>query len=313
MLSLILNSTEPNSVDVSVQNQQDVNEITQNFVLTGFTLSGMTSASRLSTCKLDDLPSLRLKLSSSSSEIEYLTQSEASGAFSFGDVSPGDYSLTAVDANVVLEPSSKAVSMVWGGTTIPKSVFTVKGSRVSGSITVDGSSASDVDVYLIAEASKSERKLLECEVAQDVAHLKGKSIFTSVSYYHPHLYRRPNLPASFPASKYHICHSRTNADGVFAFETVPCGTYTLVPRCEKSVNESDKKVKFDVVPKQLEVVVEYGIVVIAIPIANHIRYVCVRHYRSHVVGSFVPCIWFLCVWPCGSRHWQTGCRCTDCR
>ncbi|KAJ4775918.1 Nodal modulator 1 [Rhynchospora pubera] len=192
-----------------------------NFKFTGFMISGQVLGTvGAHTCQLNNHgPSgVRVDLLSPSGDLLSHVFTSHTGHYSFPNVIPGNYKLSASHADYEIETRGSTEVKLGFGNAKVDDFFFVSGYNVDGSIVSKGNPISGVNVYLYSN---------------DVSEVHCPKGFGDGP--------RPGA----------LCHAVSDADGNFVFTSLPCGTYELLP-----YYKGDNTV-FDVSPPSLVVSVAH--------------------------------------------------------
>ncbi|KAJ3691869.1 hypothetical protein LUZ61_021033 [Rhynchospora tenuis] len=210
-------SWHPHQVPVLVDHTGCNQNADINFKFTGFMISGrLLGPVGGPTCQLSNHgPSgVRVDLLSPSGDLVSHVFTSHSGHYSFPNVIPGNYKLSASHADYEIETRGPTEVKLGFGNAKVDDFFFVSGYNLHGSIVSKGNPILGVNVYLYSN---------------DVSEV--------------------HCPKGFGDGPRHgaLCHAVSNADGNFVFTSLPCGTYELLP-----YYKGDNTV-FDVSPPSLVV------------------------------------------------------------
>lgn len=215
-------SFDPDNVPVTVD-QNGCNANTDiNFHFTGFMISGnVKGAIGGESCSMKDGgPSdVKVDLLSPSDDLITSVFTSSVGKYSFSNVSPGKYKLSASHPNLDIEVrGTPEVNLGFGNVEVDD-MFAVSGYNLQGSVVAQGNPILGVHVYLYSD------DVSEVSCPQGVGIALGE--------------------------RNALCHAVTNADGKFTFHSLPCGSYELLPyyKGENTV--------FDVSPPSMVVSLEH--------------------------------------------------------
>jgi hypothetical protein len=226
-------SFKPNSIPIhATLNGEGVVEVPEcvedvNFVLEGFGVSGKVVPA--DTCSSIGVGGVTVSLQNGKKVHE--TTSNGDGSYTFGNVAPGTYTVTAKHPTWSIEHSKDLTIKVSNGNTETTEDIRVTGFSLSGVVQSElrskSSSMEGVSVFLYRQglkkgAAKALRKQLNCGP----------------------------LPKKRPAhggQAKPICAITSDKEGAFQFNKIPCGDYTLVPFFK------DERTTFDVIPEALPV------------------------------------------------------------
>ncbi|KAJ3676057.1 hypothetical protein LUZ60_003469 [Juncus effusus] len=219
-------SWDPEKVPVTVDHNGCNQNADINFKFTGFMLAGrVVGASGGESCasKNNGPAGVRVDLLSPSGDLISHSLTSKTGEYSFPNVIPGKYKLRASHPDYEIETrKSPEVDLGFGNARVDD-LFFVSGYNIYGSIVAQGNPILGVNIYLYSK---------------DVSNINCPKDFTD---------------APKPGA---ICHTVSDEKGNFVFNSVPCGSYELVPyyKGENTV--------FDVSPASLAVSVEHNHLII---------------------------------------------------
>lgn len=176
------------------------------------------------------------------------TTSGNGGQFSFANVFPSSYKVVASHPTWSLSNKEQSIQVQFGNTALPQP-FVVSGYDITGRISSFGEPSPGVDVFLY---SKTDKKIQCAKPASDSGLPTGMHIskvfllMLSASYLFVFMF-----PLQGRTDRL-LCATRTDAEGVYKFEHVPCGTYTLVPLYKRA------HTTYEVAPTEQAIVVKHG-------------------------------------------------------
>ncbi|KAL0919007.1 hypothetical protein M5K25_011070 [Dendrobium thyrsiflorum] len=221
-------SWEPDKVPVIVDKSGCNSNADINFQLTGFMVSGRVSGS----VGGDSCPSkaggpsnVKVELVSMPDDVIASSFTSEAGDYSFTNIIPGLYKLRASHPNLRVELRGSSEINLGFENAVVDDIFFVSGYDLHGFVVSQGNPILGVHMYLYSG------DVLEVHCPQGVG----------------------NPPSQNKA----LCHSISNADGKFTFNSLPCGVYDLLPyyKGENTV--------FDVSPPSMTVTVEHHHVTIS--------------------------------------------------
>lgn len=220
-------SWDPDNVPVIVDQNGCNANADINFRFTGFMISGkVLGAVGGESCsiKAGGPSNVKVDLLSPSDDLIGSAFTSA-GQYSFTNVNPGKYKLRASHPNLEIEVrGTPEVDLGFGNAAIDD-IFFVSGYDLQGFVVAQGNPILGVHVYLYSD---------------DVSEVHC-----------------PQGVGSATREKSALCHAISDADGMFAFRSLPCGVYELLPyyKGENTV--------FDVSPPSMIVSVEHHHLVIS--------------------------------------------------
>ncbi|CAA0829041.1 Carbohydrate-binding-like fold [Striga hermonthica] len=198
-----------------------------NFQFTGFSLSGrVVGAVSGGHCshRSGGPSNVNVKLSSPSGDDVSSVSTTSMGSYSFENIIPGKYKIGAFrrDLNIEIKGSDEVELGFDNG--VVDDIFFASGYDIRGYVVAQGNPILGVHVYLYSD------DVLELNCQHDSG----------------------NAPGLGKA----LCHAVSDADGMFKFTSIPCGTYKLIPfyKGENTI--------FDVSPPSMLVSVEHDHVVV---------------------------------------------------
>uniref|UniRef100_A0A7N0VIJ7 Carbohydrate-binding-like fold protein n=1 Tax=Kalanchoe fedtschenkoi TaxID=63787 RepID=A0A7N0VIJ7_KALFE len=215
-------SWDPQEVPVNVDHNGCNADEDINFQFTGFSLSGrVIGAVGGESCpaKNGGPSNVNVELLFPNGDLVSSVSTSSTGKYMFTNVVPGKYKLRASHAELDVEAKDSTEVELGFGNGEVDDIFFVSGYEVRGFVVAQGNPILGVDVFLYSE-DVSE---VECPIDTGSAHGQKKA----------------------------LCRSVSDADGIFKFKSLPCGTYELVPyyKGENTV--------FDVSPPSISVTVEH--------------------------------------------------------
>jgi hypothetical protein len=220
---------EPQSVDLIIDGKTDKCSLQEdiNFQFTGFGVVGKV----VSRNQKEGPEGVQLTLKKAiSEEVVKQTVSVKGGDYVFEKVLPGEYIIDAEHEPWHFDMSRTTVK-VDRETGNAGSAITVSGYDVRGQVFSDGEPVSGVHFLLFTVLKSPLPTVSGC----DSLPLPDSPQITGQMY---------------------LCHVISNSDGSFLIPSMPTGKYTMVPFYK------DKYIKFDVVPKQIELTVSHNSLVI---------------------------------------------------
>ncbi|KAL6517503.1 hypothetical protein OROMI_033204 [Orobanche minor] len=198
-----------------------------NFQFTGFTLSGRVvgAVSGGSCSHISGGPTnVNVKLSSPSGNVVSSVSTTSTGSYSFQNIIPGKYKISASrrDLNIEIKGSEEIELGFENG--VVDDIFFTSGYDIRGYVVAQEIPILGVHFYLYSDDALE----LNCP------HDSGNA---------------PGLPKA-------LCHAVSDADGMFLFTSIPCGTFKLIPfyKGENTV--------FDVSPPSMVVSVQHDHVIV---------------------------------------------------
>ncbi|KAI4319166.1 hypothetical protein MLD38_032798 [Melastoma candidum] len=193
-----------------------------NFQFTGFSISGrVVGAVAGESCPVKNGgPSgVNVELMSLNGECVASVTTSSGGHYMFPDVVPGSYKLQAAHPDLKIEVRGSTEVQLGFGNVVLDNIFFVRGYDIYGSVVAQGNPILGVHVYLFSRDDVN----VDC----------------------------PNDPANIPGQGKALCHAISDADGMFTFSGIPCGTYELRPyyKGENTV--------FDITPPVLPISVKH--------------------------------------------------------
>ncbi|KAJ1412555.1 Immunoglobulin-like fold [Sesbania bispinosa] len=215
-------SWDPEKVPVVVDNQGCNGNEDINFRFTGFTISGrVVGAVGGESCSVKNggPSNVKVELLSPSGDLVSSVLTSPSGSYLFTNIIPGKYELRASNPDMKVEVKGSTQVELGFGNGVVDDVFFFPGYSISGFVVAQGNPILGVHIFLYSD-DVSE---VEC--------LQGS--------------------ANGPRQGVALCHAVTDADGKFTFNSIPCGSYELVPyyKGENTV--------FDVSPSSVSVNVKH--------------------------------------------------------
>ncbi|KAL6978261.1 hypothetical protein U1Q18_019929 [Sarracenia purpurea var. burkii] len=193
-----------------------------NFKFTGFTISGrVVGAVGGESCstKNGGPSNVNVELLSLTDDLVSSVLTSSTGSYSFTNIIPGKYNLRASRPDLKVEVRGSTEVELGFGNALVGEIFFVPGYNIRGSVVAQGNPILGVHIYLYSDDVSS----LDC----------------------------PQGPGNAPGQRKAICHAVSDAEGKFAFNSIPCGVYELIPyyKGENTV--------FDVSPPSMSVSVEH--------------------------------------------------------
>ncbi|KAK8947068.1 hypothetical protein KSP39_PZI007206 [Platanthera zijinensis] len=221
-------SWEPDVVPVTVDESGCNSNADINFQFTGFMVSGkVLGAVGGNSCPVKDGgPShVKVELLTMPDNVIVSALTSEVGHYSFANIIPGAYKLRASHPNLGVEIRGSSDVNLGFGNTVVDDIFFVSGYDLQGFVVSQGNPILGVHIYLYSD------DVLEVYCPQGVGNT--------------------------PSQKNALCHSISNADGKFIFNSLPCGVYDLLPYYKGENTE------FDVSPSSMTVTVEHHHVTIS--------------------------------------------------
>ncbi|XP_076872142.1 BOS complex subunit NOMO1 [Brachyhypopomus gauderio] len=218
-------SFEPMTVDLHVDGLTDIctKEQDINFFFTGFSVLG----SVLSRGQVQGPAGVDVTLKPVGQDGTLQTVlTQAGGQYTFSQVLPGSYEITASHGSWTLEQSSTSV-VVLNGNAPAAAPLVVKGYDVTGEVQSDGEPMKEVN-FLLYSATTAQEDISGCSVAP----VDGVVVRDSALAY--------------------LCSVQSRQDGTFCFPCLPSGHYTVVP------DYRGDRITFDVAPSRLDFKVEHS-------------------------------------------------------
>ncbi|XP_042053548.1 nodal modulator 1-like [Salvia splendens] len=193
-----------------------------NFRFTGFTLSGkIAGAVSGDSCshKGGGPSNVKVELISQSGDVVSSVTTTSTGSYSFNNIIPGKYKIVASrhDLSIEIKGSQEVELGFHNG--VLDDIFYASGYDIRGYVVAQGNPILGVHFYLYSDDVLE----VNCPIDSGNAPGLGKA----------------------------LCHAVSDADGMFRFTSIPCGTYKLIPfyKGENTV--------FDVSPPSLVVSVQH--------------------------------------------------------
>eukprot|EP00475_Leptophrys_vorax_P035205 TRINITY_DN5777_c0_g1_i1.p1 TRINITY_DN5777_c0_g1~~TRINITY_DN5777_c0_g1_i1.p1 ORF type:complete len:627 (-),score=189.14 TRINITY_DN5777_c0_g1_i1:1807-3687(-) len=226
---------EPSSVPIKITDTENDCAADVLFKFTGFSVIGEVVSRRVASCKTDLSSASRgpsgIELSLVSNATNSVVRSSISdaGSFVFENVFPGKYKVIAKHKSWSVLPAEQKVE-VGLQSAVLENPFSVDGFSLSGKVASGSVANSGVEVFLFAD--KDDK--FACDP----------------------------IPSSVYAPTYQgkeaKCYSKSNAEGVFRFQNLPCSSVSLVPRFVKVSAAGGASTVFDVSPGHVDVEVLNG-------------------------------------------------------
>ncbi|KAF7804939.1 nodal modulator 1 [Senna tora] len=215
-------SWDPEKVPVVVDDNGCNGNEDINFRFTGFAISGrVVGAVGGESClvKNGGPSNVEVELLSPSGDLVSSVLTSSSGSYLFTNIIPGRYELLASHPELKVEVKGSTQMELGFGNGVVDDVFFVPGYSISGLVVAQGNPLLGVHIYLYSDD------------VYEVECLQGSG----------------NGPRQGEA----LCHAVSDADGKFTFDSIPCGSYELVPyyKGENTV--------FDVSPSSVSVNVKH--------------------------------------------------------
>ncbi|KAE9598205.1 hypothetical protein Lal_00003964 [Lupinus albus] len=215
-------SWDPEKVPVVVDNNGCNGNEDINFRFTGFTISGkVVGAVGGGSCSVKNggPSNIKVELLSPAGDLLSSVLTSQSGSYLFTNIIPGKYELRASNPDIKVEVKGSTQVELGFGNVVVDDVLFVPGYSIDGLVVSQGNPILGVQIFLYSD-DVSE---VEC--------LQGS--------------------ADGPRQGAALCHAVSGADGKFTFNSIPCGSYELVPyyKGENTV--------FDVLPSSVSVNVKH--------------------------------------------------------
>ncbi|KAK7284568.1 hypothetical protein RJT34_19316 [Clitoria ternatea] len=191
---------DPEKVPVVVDNNGCNGNEDINFRFTGFTISGrVVGAVGGESCPVKNggPSNVKVELLSSSGDLVSSVLTSSSGSYLFKNIIPGKYELRASNPDMKVEVKGPTQVELGFGNGIVDDVFFVPGYSINGFVVAQGNPILGVHIFLYSDD------------VSEVACLQGS--------------------ANGPQQRAALCHAVSDADGKFTFNSIPCGSYELVP------------------------------------------------------------------------------------
>ncbi|XP_013589411.1 nodal modulator 1-like [Brassica napus] len=215
-------SWNPDKVPVVVDDSSCNNNEDINFRFTGFTLSGkVLGAVGGESCTIKNVgPSdVNVELLSSDGDPIASILTSLDGSYLFKNIIPGKYSIRASHPELQVEVRGSPEVELGFANGVVDDIFFVLGYDLKGSVVAQGNPILGVHIYLHSD----DVSMVDCP--QGFGDASGE--------------RKP------------LCHSVSDADGIFSFKSIPCGKYELIPHYK------GENTVFDVSPPVMPVSVEH--------------------------------------------------------
>ncbi|KAG0480871.1 hypothetical protein HPP92_011729 [Vanilla planifolia] len=212
----------PNKVPVIVDENGCNGNADINIQLTGFMVSGrVAGAVGGDSCplKAGGPSNLKIELLTMEDDIISSVFTSETGHFSFANITSGKYHLRASHPNLDVKVRGLSEVNLGFGNYLVDDIFFVSGYDIHGFVVSQGNPILGVHFFLYSS------DVLDVPCAQGVGNP--------------------------PSQKKALCHSISDADGKFTFQSIPCGVYDLIPyyKGENTV--------FDVSPTSSTITVEH--------------------------------------------------------
>ncbi|XP_019421853.1 PREDICTED: nodal modulator 1-like isoform X2 [Lupinus angustifolius] len=220
-------SWDPEKVPVVVDNHGCNGNEDINFRFTGFTISGrVVGAVGGGSCSVKNggPSNVKVELLSPSGDLLSSVLTSQSGSYLFTNIIPGKYELHASNPDMKVEVKGSTQVELGFGNVVVDDVFFVPGHSISGFVVAQGNPILGVHIFLYSD---------------DVSEVEC-------------LHGSANGPRQGAA----LCHAVSDADGKFTFNSIPCGSYELVPyyKGENTI--------FDILPSSVSVNVKHQHVIV---------------------------------------------------
>ncbi|XP_021279934.1 nodal modulator 1 [Herrania umbratica] len=215
-------SWDPDKVPVVIDDTGCNNNEDINFRFTGFTLSGRVAGAvggQSCSVKNGGPSDVNVELLSPDDDLISSELTLSNGRYLFKNIIPGKYKLRASHPDLKIEVRGSTEVELGFQNGVVEDIFFVPGYDIQGSVVAQGNPILGVHIYLYSD---------------DVVEVDC-----------------PQGAGNAPGQRKALCHSVSDADGMFSFKSVPCGLYKLIPyyKGENTV--------FDVSPSVVSVSVEH--------------------------------------------------------
>ncbi|PIN15609.1 Metalloproteinase-related collagenase pM5 [Handroanthus impetiginosus] len=198
-----------------------------NFQFTGFTLSGRVVGASGNSCshKTGGPSDVNVTLLSPSGDVVSSVSTTSTGSYSFKNITPGKYRLGASRRDLTIEVKGSEEVELGFDNGVVDDIFFASGYDIRGYVVAQGNPILGVHFYLYSD---------------DVSEVNC-----------------PHDSGNAPGLGKALCLAISDADGMFEFTSIPCGTYKLVPfyKGENTV--------FDVSPPSMLVSVQHDHAIIS--------------------------------------------------
>ncbi|XP_027924979.1 nodal modulator 1 [Vigna unguiculata] len=191
---------DPEKVPVVVDNNGCNGNEDINFRFTGFTISGrVVGAVGGESCSIKNggPSNVNVELLSLSGDLVSSVSTSSSGSYLFTNIIPGKYTLRASNPDMEVEVKGSTQIELGFGNGVVDDVFFVPGYSISGFVVAQGNPIVGVHIFLYSD------DVSEVECLQGIV--------------------------TGPRQERALCHATSDADGKFTFNSIPCGSYELVP------------------------------------------------------------------------------------
>ncbi|KAK3194298.1 hypothetical protein Dsin_025608 [Dipteronia sinensis] len=181
--------------DIGCNGNEDIN-----FRFTGFTLSGkIVGAVGGESCsvKNEGPANVNVELLSRSGDLISYVVTSYGGSYLFKNIIPGKYKLRASHPDLRVEVRGSTEVDLGFENGVVDDIFFVPGYDIRGSVVAQGNPILGVQIYLYSDSVIE----VDCPQGSGIDHGERKA----------------------------LCHAVSDADGMFTFKSIPCGSYELVP------------------------------------------------------------------------------------
>eukprot|EP01114_Cavostelium_apophysatum_P010153 TRINITY_DN2361_c0_g1_i6.p1 TRINITY_DN2361_c0_g1~~TRINITY_DN2361_c0_g1_i6.p1 ORF type:complete len:1184 (-),score=357.86 TRINITY_DN2361_c0_g1_i6:30-3581(-) len=227
-------SFEPAQAQVQIGDQGQCNSPQQteggdiNFYFTGFGITGKVAGENCPASETRGPEGVTVALTAQDATLPIASVlTDASGRYTFANVFPGKYNIQASHQSWGFEKDRTSISMEWGNHQVKENLL-VSGFDVTGTVKTfqqEGETSSEavlgVDVLLYSDTVKK----VNCP---------------------------PVTTKGNDENKKPLCGARSDEKGRYAFQNIPCGTYTLVP-FYRGANTT-----FEVIPTSKTITIDVG-------------------------------------------------------
>ncbi|KAK1574965.1 hypothetical protein Q3G72_001403 [Acer saccharum] len=193
-------SWDPVKVPVTIDDSGCNGNEDINFRFTGFTLSGkIVGAVGGESCSVKNggPANVNVELLSRSGDLISYVETSYGGSYLFKNIIPGKYKLRASHPDLRVEVRGSTEVDLGFENGVVDDIFFVPGYDIRGSVVAQGNPILGVQLYLYSDS------VIEVDCPQ------GSGID--------------------PGERKALCHAVSDADGMFTFKSIPCGSYELIP------------------------------------------------------------------------------------
>ncbi|KAM7276017.1 hypothetical protein ACFE04_017883 [Oxalis oulophora] len=193
-------SFKPDKVPIAVDENGCNGNADINFRFTGFTLSGrVVGAVGGQSCsnKKGGPANVVVELFSSGGDLISSVSTSSNGSYMFANIIPGTYKIGASHPDLKVEVKGSTEVELGFENGVVDDIFFVSGYDISGFVVAQGNPILGVHVYLHSDDVVE----VDCPQGSGDTHGDGKA----------------------------LCHAVSDAEGMFTFKSIPCGTYKLFP------------------------------------------------------------------------------------